>query len=508
MSVMTSLLTSLLKRNPLPHAAAVSALVLVGATGALADGPKLLTQPSKSPLVNFRIVVHSGAAADPADKAGLAALTSALLSKGGTKEQSYDAIVEALFPMASSVGAQIDKEMTIFQGTTHRENLDAYYAILRSMLLEPGLREDDFRRLTDEAVNFLRTALRGNNEEELAKELLYEKIYSGHPYGRQNVGRVSALEAMTIEDVAAFYEKHYTRANITIGLSGGYPEGFPEKVAADFSKLPEGRPDPVALPEPGTASKLRVSIIEKDTRGTHIVLGFPIDVTRESPDWPALKLVQSYFGQHRSSKSHLFQRIRGIRGMNYGDYAYIEYFPRGMFLTQPEPNLGRRQQIFHIWIRPVEPQNGMFALRIALYELDKLVREGLSEEDFTATRDFLSKYVNLLTQTESNQLGYALDSEFYGTGEFNGFLKDALNSLTVEKVNEAIREHLRADNLDIVVITKDAAGFRRALRSRRPSTIEYVSPKPEEILDEDKIIGRYKLNLGSIEIIPAEGIFE
>ena len=66
--------------------------------------------------------------------------------------------------------------------------------------------------------------------------------------------------------------------------------------------------------------------------------------------------------------------------MNYGDYAYIEYFPRGMFQFNPDPNLGRRQQIFHIWIRPVEPQNGVFALRIALYELDKLVREGMSEE--------------------------------------------------------------------------------------------------------------------------------
>ena len=117
--------------------------------------------------------------------------------------------------------------------------------------------------------------------------------------------------------------------------------------------------------------------------------------------------MQSYFGQHRSSKSYLFQQIREIRGMNYGDYAYIEYFPRGMFLTEPEPNLGRRQQIFQIWIRPVEPPNGMFALRIALYELDKLVKQGMSQEDFESTRTFLSKFVNLLTQTQSDQLGYA-----------------------------------------------------------------------------------------------------
>ena len=69
----------------------------------------------------------------------------------------------------------------------------------------------------------------------------------------------------------------------------------------------------------------------------------------------------SYFGQHRSSNSYLYQRLREARGLNYGDYAYIEYFPRGMFLMTPDPNLARQQQIFQIWIRPVEADNGMFA---------------------------------------------------------------------------------------------------------------------------------------------------
>ena len=63
-----------------------------------------------------------------------------------------------------------------------------------------------------------------------------------------------------------------------------------------------------------------------------------------------------------------------MRGLNYGDYAYIEAFPRGMFQFFPEPNIARRAQVFEIWIRPVVPENAHMALRIALYELDKLDR--------------------------------------------------------------------------------------------------------------------------------------
>ena len=316
--------------------AVLLALLLTPVAGSAAE---TLSQPSDSPLVTFRILFETGAASDPEGKQGVAALTAAMLSKGGTATMTYNQIVESLFPMAASLSAQVDKEMTVFGGTTHIENLERYYSLLRSMLLEPGWREDDFRRLKDEALNFLRIQLRANNEEELCKEFLFLNIFENHPYGHHNSGTLSSLEKLTLEDVKAFYRQNYRRGNLVIGLAGGYPDGFAKRVESDFDVLPAGRPDPVPLPAPARPSGLRVKIIEKDTRGTHIAFGFPIPVTRSSPDWPALKLVQSYFGQHRSSKSHLFQRIREVRGMNYGDYAYIEYFPRGMFQFRPDPNL-------------------------------------------------------------------------------------------------------------------------------------------------------------------------
>jgi zinc protease len=476
---------------------------------ALTATPETLPMPNASPLVTFRILVKTGSASDPAGKGGVAALTAAMLSDGGSREKTYEQIVEALFPMASSISSQVDKEMTVFEGTTHQENLEAYYAILRSLLLDPGWREDDFRRIKDETMNFLRLQLRSNNEEELGKEFLYLQIYKDHPYGHHNAGTLASLQALTLDDLKAFYKANYQRGNVVIGLVGGFSEPFLRRVESDFSKqLPDGAPQPVSLPEPKRASKLRIQIIQKETRATAISLGFPIAVTRSHADWPALKLVESYFGQHRSSKSYLFQQIREIRGMNYGDYAYIEYFPRGMFQFKPDPNLGRRQQIFQVWIRPVEPQNGLFALRIALYELNKLVDKGMSQQDFDSTKTFLAKQVNLLAQTQSEQLGYSLDSRYYGIAPFPTYFKDALAKLTLEDINRVIRQHLRATDLDVVMIAKDAEGLKKAIESGRPSTVQYVTPPPKGVLDEDKLINRYKLDVGSIEIVPVNTIFE
>ncbi len=124
--------------------------------------------------------------------------------------------------------------------------------------------------------------------------------------------------------------------------------------------------------------------------------------------------------------------MRELRGLNYGDYAYIEYFPNGMYQFEPDPNIARHEQIFQIWIRPVEPANAVFALRLAMYELDKLVKGGISPGDFEKTRSFLSKYVNILTKTKSAELGYAIDSQYYGMPEYNQYLKAALAKLTVD----------------------------------------------------------------------------
>ena len=63
-------------------------------------------------------------------------------------------------------------------------------------------------------------------------------------------------------------------------------------------------------------------------RNIHAIsLGHPIAVTRAHPDFAALSVARAWLGEHRASSGRLFQRIREVRGMNYGDYAYIEAFP-------------------------------------------------------------------------------------------------------------------------------------------------------------------------------------
>jgi zinc protease len=239
-------------------------------------------------------------------------------------------------------------------------------------------------------------------------------------------------------------------------------------------------------------------------------IGFPISCSRQNPDYAALLVASSYLGQHRMSGGVLYDEMREKRGLNYGDYSYIEYFPRGMFQMEPSPNLARRYQIFQIWIRPVQPPTAKFALRLALYELGELIGNGLSEEAFAMSRDFTSKYINLLERTQSAQLGFAIDGMYYDRPDFNKSLKLTLANLKVADVNRVIRRYLRTDRLVVVAVSKNAAELKAQLASDDPSPMTYNSPKPAAITGVDKIVEALPLHLKleNIKIVPVDQVFQ
>lgn len=471
---------------------------------------KVLVQKSALPQIRFKLMFAAGSAHDPKGKEGLAQLTAMMVAAAGSKDRKIDEVTKALFPMAGSFSEQTDKEMTTFTGSIHKDNFEQYLEIAMPLLLSPGFREEDFRRLKDSQRNALLVDLKDNNEEELGKERLQTNVFAGTSYGHPVLGTLKGIESITLDDVKDFHKRAYTQGAVRIGMSGDVSDAMTNAVTTALARLPSGAGLPATgVPVGRKANGLEVEIIEKNTRATAISFGLPITVTRAHPDFPALWMAKTFLGEHRASNAYLYQRIRELRGMNYGDYAYIEAFPRGMFQFFPSPNLGRKAQLFEVWIRPVAPENAHMALRIALTELDKVIQNGLTEEQFQITRGYLMKNVFVMTATQDQYLGYALDSQWHGTPEFTRMMRDGLSKLTVQDLNAAIKRHLSARDLSVVMITKDAAGLKEKLVSDAFSPIKYDADKPKSLLDEDQVIGKMKLNIRpeAVRITPAAAVF-
>jgi zinc protease len=217
----------------------------------------------------------------------------------------------------------------------------------------------------------------------------------------------------------------------------------------------------------------------------------------------------SWMGEHRNSFSNLYQVIRETRGMNYGDYSYIEAFPMGYTTQQPPVNAARQSHLFEMWIRPISnttPTNlherVLFATRAALRELTHVVENGLPAEEVERTKSFLRNYTVNWGNTIGRRLAYAVDDAFYGMPEagYLAGIRPGLEALTPEAVNEAISTHLQAENLYIVMITRDAQEMRRKLLEGVATNIDYAGPQPEEVLAEDLEIASFPIPVEADDI--------
>jgi zinc protease len=486
--------------------------------GETPQGTIALSEPG-SPFVAFNLWVKAGSQNDPEGKEGLAALTASLVSDGSTLQDSYQQILAKLYPIAGGYDSSVDKEMTAFTGRIHRDNLEAYYNLFKNALLSPAFKEEDFKRIKTQTVNYVKQTRRFSNDEELSKELLYRQIFKGTPYEHPEEGYVASVESITLDDVKAFYTRFYTRDNVVVGVAGGYPENFLARVRSDFDTLPAGQAVPVPKPTPAAGDGVMVLIVEKKVISTPVSFGFPIRLQRSDPDFYAMMLANSWMGEHRTSVSHLYQVIREKRGMNYGDYSYIEAYPEGYSTQVPPANVSRRSQIFEVWLRPVAMtipgslhDRALFAFRAALREVAALANIGMTSEEFETQRAYIKNYYVNFANTVARRLAYRIDDAFYGVPD-PGFLASTptgLDSLSRDQVNTAIKKHLKHSNLWVVFITQDAEGMKQKLLAATPTNITYAGKQPQEILDEDKIIAAYPIPVKpeNITVLNIDDVFE
>jgi zinc protease len=473
--------------------------------------PTVLLPVPSDPTIAFSISFGVGSQDDPPGKEGLAYLTGEMLANASTEDNAYEDIIDALYPIASNYSITVEKETSTLTGRTHRDNIDVFFALLTDAYLRPAFDATDFERIKSDAINYLENTLRYASDEDLAKAALTQSIFIGTPYGHPVQGTVAGLRSTTLEDVAEFYARHFTAGNATLGLGGGYDAALVGRFEATLASLSQAAAPPDPVIDPPTWEDTDVVLIDKPDADASISLGFPLDLQRGSRDFYALWVANSWLGEHRNQAARLFQVIRGARGLNYGNYSYLEAFPFGGQRTMPPVNVTRRHQIFEIWIRTLPNQQAHFALRAAIRELRQLIDGGMTAEEFELTRAFLDKYVLHFAETTAERLGYAMDDRFYdiaAPGHLQLF-RDTLSTLTLEEVNAALRRYLRYDNLKIAIVTGEAARLRGALIENASSPIEYESPQSAELLEEDTAIATIALDVDSeqVTIVPVDQIF-
>ncbi|MFN5223762.1 MAG: M16 family metallopeptidase [Bacteroidota bacterium] len=510
----------------------ISAILILFISHAFASAVfQTVTLPNpQSDKIVVKMMFRNGSMSDPKGMEGITQLTSSLMLDGGTGKFSASDIKSMTYPWAARWYSTVDKEVTVFTFEFHKDHAEQMLSIMTGLVVAPAFSESDYKRIKSNQENYINEVIRSSSDEELSKYALESFLFRDTRYAHPIGGTSQGLTNVSLEEVVRYHKASFTTRNLMLGIAGAYTDPYLLKLQEAMMKLPDANPSTLQPVVARNPKGLQVEIITKqNTLGSAIFAGFPLEITRSQDEFAALMVANSWLGEHRKSYSRLYQKIREQRSMNYGDYTYIEWYENGGSNMLPQPGYPRKSNYFSIWLRPVQTAGALksqypelkeikighahFALRMALRELQTMVEKGMTHEDFELTRDFLRSYTKLYIQTPAKQLGFLMDSKFYGRNDFIGELDVMLERLSLDDVNAAIQKHWQSKNMFITIVTDkaEAEPLKESLMNGLRSPMSYAdalrATLPPEILAEDEDVSNYPMQVTSVEIISDQSLF-
>ena len=272
-----------------------------------------LVEDHKFPVVALHFAFDGGGEQDPADKQGLAALTTRALTAGAGP---YDAQAFQQQLADSSIGLDVGAGRDALAGGLKCLGADKKKAfeLLRLALTQPRFEPADIERLRAEQMTAVKRQLA--NPEWQGRYALFSHLFAGHPYGQRLFGSTRTLAALTREDVKDFAARHLARDTLTVALAGDLTaEEAAQALDSVFADLPaHARLEPV--PDVQGPAEAPVILLRREGTQTDMLFAMP-GMKRDDPDYYAAEIANYVLGGGGFA-SRLMQEMRDKKGLTYG----------------------------------------------------------------------------------------------------------------------------------------------------------------------------------------------
>jgi len=287
--------------------------------GALANGMRVWTVEHHAvPLVSFLVLLPAGSAADPADRPGLAAMTSDMLDEGCGDLNAIE-LHEALGRIGAHLDSEIGSDATILTLTSLSRYAERGVAMLADMFIRPRLDQRDFDRVRELRLN--RLVQMRDLGPALADRAFAQLLYPSHPYGHLPIGNEGSLRVMLLREVATFHREQFMPSRMTVIAAGDAPHtelaALVERAFGGWAHAPGAVPSadgPVDRPPQAPANRLallhRSGAAQSELRIGHVA------ASRSTPDYHALLVLNAVLGGQFVSRINM--NLREDKGYTYG----------------------------------------------------------------------------------------------------------------------------------------------------------------------------------------------
>ena len=387
------------------------------------------------PLVQFNLTIDGGQLLESMDKLGVANLTAGILDKG-TKNKTVAELEEAIQELGANINVYSGQEDITISATTLAKNYDKTLALVQEILLEPRFDKGEFELLKSATIARLR-------QEEASPNSVARNTYNELIYGKDNIrsknnlGTVSSVDSITLEDVKAFYNNYISPSVAKILVVGDISE---ENLANSLASLNDNwAAKEVNIPEyktPDAPEKPTVYFYDiPNAKQSVLQFGSPALAATDNDFYAAS--VMNYILGGGGFASRLTQELREGKGYTYGIRSgFSGTKAKGAFTISS----GVRSNV---------TLESAQAIKKILEEYPNT----FSDKDLETTKSFLIKSNARAFETSRAKLNMLSNMSDYGYE--SDYVKDResiVNTMTKEQISELANKYINPNKMIWLVV--------------------------------------------------------
>lgn len=404
----------------------------------------LFLQATEIPMVDISIDVDAGSRWDPANQAGLAAMTQAMLARGwkaasGQPAMSESAISEAFAELAVQRGgsAGLDRASLSLRTLSDEEVRVPAARLMARLMAHPSFDPQILEREKNRSIASIKESL--TQPQSIATKALWKAVFGNHPYGQS--ATPESVAAITAKDLEAFHQKYWQPNRMRITIVGNLTQPQAKElvdVLLAFSPKDNSQPIRPVAQKPAElvrGAPVRQAIAHPATQ-SHVWLGMP-GITRDDADFFALTVANYIFGGG-GFVSRLTEEIREKRGLSYSVFSAFQP------LAQPGP-----------FMISLQTQNAQApeALKVVEETLVRFLKDGPTEQELKAAKQNLVGGFALRVDTNRKLLDNLAQINYYDMPlDYLQTWTSKIEAVSVADVKRAMNRVVQANQLSVVVV--------------------------------------------------------
>lgn len=341
-----------------------------GRSFVLPNGLKVfLYEKHDLPLFNMALAVDAGSKDETAETNGILHLLEHCILFRGTEFRSGTQVSRDIRLHGAYFNASTGQDLSVYEISLPSEHSDFALRNQKEILFDLALTQADL----DEEKAVILEEMSQLEDDPLRRgtDLVMQRLFEGHPYGRPVYGTPEVVRAAKVEDVMAFHAKFFVPNNCALAVVGDFEtRAVEEKIREIYGPL--NRSDqPKASVSKASLLKKGVSVEEeRDVKEAYLFLGY-VGPDVNSPEQYAVDVLTEVLGRGVNPLLNLALRSRRDLVQNIG----MSYAP------------GRFGGAIIISLT-LDPKNLAAASREAINYLRRARDENYSKDDFAGDDRF------------------------------------------------------------------------------------------------------------------------